>query len=324
MEKKKLILPTLSLSALLIAGSITYDAHHLFNRYPADFCEDNVDFYSEEIFPDAIEDNLQYTLNHSNFVPQGLSVSDDYFFISMYDFQHEFNSMINVYNKEGKLVNSCELRNKAHVGGISYDKKHQLLWVSSFFGHVDAYRLYDLVHKEQVFPLYKDLYLGRDLRSYNRPFETAVSYLAYDDDSLYVGNFTLNNKGTVKKYKVDIGSDRIVRLTEEKRFRVPNLVQGISFYESEGTKYMLLSRSCGIDVPSIIQIYKYDDSIDDYTNPLLNSKAFYFSPMIEQISTDDDTLYSLYESQATPYRDKSEEEKTLRKSDINDLLTYLK
>lgn len=324
MEKKKLILPTISLSALLIAGIISYDARHLYNKYPASFCEDDLDFYSEELFPEKIEDNLQYTLNHSNFVPQGLSISDDYFFISMYDYQHEFNSMVNVYDKSGNLINSCELHNKAHVGGVSYDPKHNLLWVSSILGNVDAYRLFDVLHKESAHPIYKDLYLGSGLRCYNKPFETAISYLAYYDDSLYVGNFTLRDKGTIKQYKVDIGTDRIVRLSEERRFKVPNLVQGISFYEKDNDKYMILSRSSGIGMPSIIQVFKYDESVDDYTQPLINSKAFYFSPMIEQIASDDENLYSLYESQATPYRDRTEKEKTLRKSDINDLLTYLK
>ena len=324
MDRKNLTIPALSLSAILIASAISYDAHHLYNRYPADFCKDTVGFYVDEDLPEELETNLQYTFNHSSMVPQGLSISDDYFFISMYDFAHYYNSIINVYNKGGNLVNSCELRNKAHVGGISYDPKHKLLWVSSVLGNVDAYRLFDIVHKEDAKPIYKDLYLGKNLRCYNKPFETAVSYLTYYDDSLFVGNYTLHNKGTIKQYKVNIGDDRVARLTEERTFKVPNLVQGISFYEKDNDKYMILSRSCGTDMPSILQIFKYDENVDDYTSPIINSKAFEFSPMIEQVSFDDESLYSLYESQANPYKESTKKEKSLKKSNINDLLNYLK
>ena len=87
---------------------------------------------------------------------------------------------------------------------------------------------------------------------------------------------------------------------------------------------MILSRSCGTNMPSILQIYKYDKNVDDYTNPLINSKAFKFSPMIEQISFDDELLYSLYESQSEPYKDNNSKEKSLKKSDINSLLDQLK
>ena len=321
--KKKKIIPTLSLSIVLAMGATAYEANHLYNIYPTKFYEETEDFYYDDLILEKIEDSLQQIFNYSSYVPQGLCISNDYFFISMYDFKKNSNSIINVYDRNGNFINSCELYNKAHVGGISIDFKNNLLWIPSFFGNVDAYRLNDIVCKKKANPIYKDLYLGEGLRCYDKPFESSISYLTYYDNSLYVGNFTLVGKGTIKQYKVDIDKDGVVRLTEISNFYVPNLVQGLSFYEKNDKKYMLLSRSCGTDMPSIVQIFIYDEKIDDYTKPIINSRSFHFSPMIEQITNNNESLYSLYESQSMPYKNETKKDKTLKKSSIDDLLNYI-
>ena len=323
MNKKKLIIPALSLSAILAATKFSSDFNSL-NIYSTELSKENVSFYTDETIPERIETNLRYTFNHTNMVPQGLTISDDYFFISMYDYYHLSNSMINVYDKDGNFINSCELYNKAHVGGISFDNKNNLIWVSSNFGNVDAYRSFDIINKENASPLYKDLYLGSNLRSYNRLFKTSISYLAFYNDSLFVGNFTLSEKGTIKQYEINFDKDRTVHLTETNRFKVPNLVQGISFYENNDDTYMILSRSYGPKIPSVLQIYKYDENIKDYTSPLINTKAFRYPPMIEQISSNEDSLYSLYESQAKPYNKEENNEKSIKKSNLPKILTYMK
>lgn len=318
MRKIELLIPAVSLSALLIASSFsnkTENYPYSYNSTPKAYT-----MFLDEDLPNAFEEYLTETLNTSKMVPQGLSISDDYIFVSMYDYSHINNSFIQVYDKEGSLVNVCSLRNKAHVGGISYDKERNLLWVSSYLGNVDAYGIFDIIHKDEAKPRYKDLYLGQGLRSYNNPFETAVSYLTMHNNSLYVGNFTLGRNGIVKQYEIDVDEERTIHLKEVNRFKVPNLVQGISFYEKDDNTYMILSRSRGIRVPSTLQIFKYDEGISDYTNPLINYRSFEFPPMIEQIATDKDSIYSLYESQSEPYRNDNNTENTLNKTNIKRLL----
>ena len=324
MNKKKLIIPALSLSVLLTATDFINNFNTT-NVYSTKLSKENVSFYTDETIPERIEINLRYTFNHTNMIPQGLTISDDYFFISMYDYYHLSNSMINVYDKDGNFVNSCELNNKAHVGGISYDNTNDLMWVSSTYGNVDVYRTKDIINKESAKPTYRNLYLGSSLRSYNRLFKTAVSYLSFYNNTLFVGNFTLSEKGTIKQFDISFDENRTIHLTEINRFKVPNLVQGISFYEKDDNTYMILSRSCGPKVQSVLQIYKYDENIKDYTSPLINTKAFTYPPMIEQITSTGDSLYSLYESQAKPYTNKVDSnEKSIKKSNLPKILTYMK
>lgn len=324
MNKKKLIIPALSLSAIIVATKLTGDFNSI-NIYSTDLSKENVSFYTDETIPKRIEANLRYTFNHTNMVPQGLTISDDYFFISMYDYYHLSNSMINVYDKDGNFVNSCELDNKAHVGGISYDNTNELIWVSSTYGNVDVYRSIDIVNRESAKPTYRDLYLGSNLRSYNKLFKTAISYLTFYNNTLFVGNFTLSEKGIVKQFDISFDKNRTVHLTEINRFKVPSLVQGISFYEKDDKTYMILSRSCGPKIPSALQIYKYNEEINDYTSPVINTKAFRFPPMIEQITSTGDSLYSLYESQAKPYSNKVDSnEKSIKKSNLPKILIYMK
>ena len=319
MRKIELLIPAVSLSALLAVSSFTSKNEN----YPYSYNNTTKAYttFIDEELPDAFEESLQYTLDNSNMVPQGLSISDDYIFVSMYDFYHINNSLVQVYTKDGDLINTCSLRNKAHVGGISYDKERNLLWVSSYLGNVDAYGVFDIVHKDEASPRYKDLYLGQDLRNYNNPFKTAVSYLTMHNNSLYVGNFTLGRNGIVKQYAIDVDEERTIHLKEVNRFKVPNLVQGISFYEKDDNTYMILSRSRGIKVPSTLQIFKYDEEITDYTNPLVNYKSFEFPPMIEQITTDNGSIYSLYESQSEPYKTDKNNGNTLNKTNVKTLLS---
>ncbi len=315
MKKIDKVLPALTLATLIAASCVSQTKDAFFTDT---YTEPSTTFIEDDASIE-IENNLRNTLKISSMVPQGISISDEYIFISMYDYNHINNSIIQAYSKDGSLLNTCTLHNKAHVGGISYDPNNKILWTSSILGNVDAYTEYNILHKDSANPIYKDLYLGGGLNSYNNPFASAVSYLTTYNDSIFVGNFTIFNKGTIKEYKMSFDEDRTVHLKEKRRFIVPNRVQGISFYEKDDETYMILSRSCGPKDASTLQIFKYNEKTNDYTQPVINSRRFAFPPMIEQITISGDRLYSLYESQSNPYEKKTKKEKTLQLTRINDL-----
>lgn len=67
----------------------------------------------------------------TNWVPQGLTQSKDDYYISVYDGDHQLNSMIFQIDKQSKKYQkSLILNSKAHVGGISYDENNQRLLYS--------------------------------------------------------------------------------------------------------------------------------------------------------------------------------------------------
>ncbi len=316
MEFTKKFIATLTLSALLITSTTTScDFRNQFKygvRYPK--------YYPEQSFEEldeSFEDSFDRLFQNTNLVPQGLTFDDNYMYVSMYDHDKRFNSVIVTLDFQGHFINICNLDNNAHVGGISYDRNNELIWVAAKNGNVDAYKKDTILNSTVASPYYKDLYVGKGLPNYINPFGTSVSFLTVKNDELFVGNFSLFDTGLIKRYKVKKNEDESIVLTMDGSFVVPNKVQGLSFFNKNGQDYMLLSRSFGNNDNSLIQIYKYDPSISDYMDQ--ESTAYEFPAMIEETFIKDGMLYSLYETNSNPYQDPNKKNKTLRMSRIDSL-----
>lgn len=270
-----------------------------------------------------IDDSIK-TYENSNMVPQGITSNSDYIFTSCYDGLGNNNSLIVTLDKEtGNLVNICELESKAHVGGIAFDESNNLIWVSSNNGNVNAYYPDIIAEQYQAEPKYKDLNVGTGLKNYKCPWKNSVASLTIYNNTLYVGSFTTTEKGLVKAYKIVENEDKTkIALTYIKSFTIPPQVQGITFYNNGTNTYLLLSRSYGKHASSIIQIFKYDETISDYTENI--PYIYYKAPsMLEQISVDEESLYTVYESAATKYQNGKEQVDTLHIFDLPKLTKKL-
>lgn len=263
-----------------------------------------------------IDDTIKNYQN-GNMVSQGITTTEDYILTSCYDPNCDNNSIIVTLDKEtGSLVNICELDIKAHVGGIAYDYEHNLIWVSANDGNINAYNIDKVTTEYQVNPKYQDLYVGKNLKNYKCPWKDSVAFLTLYNGNLYVGSFQATSNGLVKKYSIQEDKvERKITLTFESSFTIPAQVQGISFYEKDEDTYLLLSRSFGRHSSSIIQIFKYQENITDYTNSI--PYIYYKAPsMLEQITSDEDSLYSVYESAAKKYQGGKDEIDTLHIFDL--------
>lgn len=271
-----------------------------------------------------IDDSIPLSFN-SGMVPQGITIMDDYILTSSYDYFGDNNSEINVLDKNGKIINTCLIDCDAHVGGISYDVSNKLVWITGKSGEVNAYSSDDFLVKKELSPRYKSINVGKSLANYKCPWKNSVSYLTVYDNCLYVGSFSLNNFGIVKKYSINISPyDKKLTLSLEKQFKVPTRVQGISFYTKDNENYILLSRSYGRNIPSLLQIFKYSDDIEDYNNPDLRSVSFMAPEMMEQITICDEEAYTIFESGALPYKEKNETVDNICVLDANLLIKKLK
>lgn len=270
-----------------------------------------------------IDDSIK-TYENGNMVPQGITSSSDYIFTSCYDGLGNNNSLIVTLDKEtGHLVNICELDNKAHVGGIAFDPENNLIWVSSNNGNVNAYYLDNITGRYQSEPKYKDLNVGIGLKNYKCPWKNSVASLTIYNNTLYVGSFETTENGLVKAYKISENEDKTkVTLTYIKSFTIPAQVQGITFYNNGTNTYLLLSRSYGKHASSVIQIFKYDEQVTDYTKDV--PYIYYKAPsMLEQITADEESLYTVYESAATKYQNGKEQIDTLHIFDLPKLTKKL-
>lgn len=258
-----------------------------------------------------------------NMVPQGLTKVGDYYLISSYDFARIDNSCVYVLNQNNEMVNICDIGNKAHVGGIAYDSVNSLLWVTGEFGNINAYDINEILNNKAATPIYCDVDVGSGLKNYQNIFVNSVSYLTIFENKLYVGNFSLNGLGKVKEYSFNL-DDENMPLKLEHSFNVPDKVQGVSFYTYGDEKFIIFSRSYGNNVPSLLQIFKYDENIKDYSDGNLESVVVRMPSMIEQIYYEDTSLYAVYESAAKPYESHNIENKeTIDKLNIEEAVKRL-
>lgn len=295
-KRNKLTILSILTSAVIMTSSVPVDptTNSYISSYYDVLIDDIVDDYT------FVSENVNF-VPYNNYIPQGITVMNDYILVTNYDYYKDKNSIICVYDMDGNLVNKCVLGNKAHVGGITYDIDNDLVWVTSYCGMIDAYNSSDFLTESNITPLYKDILVGDDLENYRYPWLDTASFITYNDGYLYVGNFSLNDKGMVKKYTINIKDDEVI-LKYVDSFNIPDKVQGIAFYKKDNKDYILFSRSYGTDSPSVLQIFQYLEDVKNYRSTDLVSVTYRMEPMLEQVAIDGNSLYSLFESNARPYK----------------------
>lgn len=233
----------------------------------------------------------------SYLVPQGLCYVEPYTFISCYTTNDE-KSRVCMFNKNGELLKEIILNNKSHVGGIGYDSKNNLIWLSSSKGKVNSYRYTEFIKgdisSEKSYSVCDSSLGGSFLLEDGN---MVCSYLTVYSNRLYVGSFNKNTNGLIKVFDI-INDNYNISLKYVCEFIVPNKIQGITFYERDNTLYMFLSQSYTRVKDSKVLVYKYSDDIDNY-----EIIKFYFNlpPMLEQIVNNGRELLLLFESFAKKY-----------------------
>lgn len=230
-------------------------------------------------------------------VPQGLCYVEPYTFISCYTTNKE-NSRVCMFDKNGRCLKEIILDNKSHVGGISYDKKNELIWICSSKGIVDSYRYKEFIEGDissrRGYSVCDNSLGGSFLLEDGN---MVSSYLTVYLDKLYVGSFNKKTNGLIKVFDI-IRENGYASLKYVREFIVPNKIQGITFYSSGNSIYMILSRSYTRVRDSEVLVYRYSEDIDDYSK---YSFSFNLPPMLEQITDDNGKLLLLFESFAKKY-----------------------
>ncbi|MBE6145949.1 MAG: hypothetical protein E7171_04935 [Firmicutes bacterium] len=291
----KLTILSILTSTVIMTSSVPVDKTT--NSYISSYYDVLLDDITSEYV--LVDERVNY-VPQNNYVPQGIALVGDYFLTSNFDYYKDKNSMICVIDKDGKLVHKCMLDHDAHVGGIAYDEVNGLLFVTGYSGYILAYDIEDILHKDKVTAKYSNINVGDGLSNYVYPWVNSASFISIHDNELLVGNFSLRNTGKVKRYKYSIVEDEI-KLEYVSSFKIPDMVQGITFYKKDDKEYIIFSRSYGRDCPSVMQIFRYSEDIKNYRDEKLVSSSLRLEPMLEQITSRDNNIYALYESNARPY-----------------------
>lgn len=230
-------------------------------------------------------------------VPQGLCYVEPYTFISCYTTNKE-NSRVCMFDKNGVCLKEIILDNKSHVGGISYDKRNELVWICSSKGMVDSYRYKEFIEgdisSKRSYSVCDNSLGGSKLLEDGN---MVSSYLTVYLDKLYVGSFNKKTNGLIKVFDI-IRENGHTSLKYVREFIVPSKIQGITFYDSGNSTYMLLSRSYTRVKDSEILVFRYSKDIDDYSTSFF---SFNLPPMLEQITDNNGKLLLLFESFAKKY-----------------------
>ncbi len=233
--------------------------------------------------------------------PQGLAILPHYVIVSAYSAQHIGQSVLYVLDrKSGIYLKTIVLPGTPHVGGIAYDERDHILWVAyknevsgeSGVGGISLARIesYDLnqEHSAIAFDRWIAISTLED-----------VSYLAYAEGRLYLGQFVLKGTGQLVSYRVtkNIGLDQ----SSEQKYETTERIQGLTFYRG----YVFLSQSYGRKDSQLL-VFKWNEVLKSH---VILDEAHAFAtltlpPYLEQTAVDLNRLYLLFESASLLYRDK--------------------
>ena len=233
----------------------------------------------------------------TNYIPQGFCLIDDYTLITAYDYTKQNNSVIYIINKHNKLIKTVLLEDKYHVGGISYHKKSNSIYITGKSGtsngvssYINKYNFDDLLNKTNIQATSKFQVDNNNTLKSAITNKSSVAYLTIYNNDLYLGNFTIKNKGKIKKYNLDNNGDIISDscITLDNPYKK---TQGLCIYKKNNEYYYIFSTSLSRFKDSTIYISKL-------TNNNFNLvKKIKLPVMSEQINiTESNELSILFES----------------------------
>lgn len=245
--------------------------------------------------------------------PQGVTVDDEHMYISAYCGKHEHYSVLYVLDKAtGEYQKTVVLGGNSHAGGIAYVEQAAGLWITTNKSSVKGDGELSLVTMADI-----EAY---DLESNLKPIEytkrvdldetKAASSLTYYNGYLIVGHFEEEGLGKAVCYKLDENgvpylNGNIAAYPEDVVTSQGGLLleQGICADD----EHMYLTESYGKD-HSRFYVLDADPSKgiagwvefneDDFDHNLKMPRY------LEQVSSDGDTLYLIFEGAANKYRDR--------------------
>jgi hypothetical protein len=243
----------------------------------------------------------------TSMTPQGLAVTDTYTYISAYCSTKEHRSVIFVLDtKTGKYVKTLVLKNTTHAGGLAYDTKNDMLWVSSYLSVEEedgkvrraSISCITLASIEKY-----DMYKKNKAIAYRNTCEImfpATSFVTIYGGYLYVGYWKKDkdSQSMAAGYEITNGGTAIAKEADQS-FYIPGRVQGMQVYRNN----IILSISYGLD-DSKIEVYNMANG--ELSNINYKSQTpeqtISLPQKLEQIYSYNGKLYCLFESGSYAYR----------------------
>ena len=244
----------------------------------------------------------------TSMTPQGIAVTDKYTYISAYCSTKKHRSVIFMLDTEtGDYVKTIVLKDTTHAGGLAYDTKNDVLWVSSYLSISDEDNKRTRHASISCFTLnameaYDFGVTKRSLmyKSTCAVMFPATSFITYYDGHIYAGyrKKDKNSYSMASSYEIINGGTEIADEADD-AFYIPGRVQGLQVYRNE----IIFSISYGVD-ESRIEVY---DTMSGELSSVNYSNAkprqeLKLPQKLEQIYSFNGRLYCLFESGSFAYR----------------------
>ncbi|SEM26787.1 Glycerophosphoryl diester phosphodiesterase [Butyrivibrio sp. ob235] len=227
-----------------------------------------------------------------DFVVQGFTDTGDVLVVSAYDKKGEKTSIVYLFTREGELLHRVDMQTMAHAGGLAFDERNDLLWITGENGHVLAAPWKEVLDGSFAGDYVTDF----DGELVNHGGSHVASFIGMYDGDLYVGSYCIGQSGKLRKYDVSDSSNPVM----VKEVDIPDCIQGVTFYrDDEDKEFMILSQSHEVDDAHLLT-FEYGEDIDSYDEPL---RSELMPEGSENLQMTDEGLYILFESGSKPYRE---------------------
>lgn len=236
--------------------------------------------------------------------PQGITVCEKYIFISAYCHAHKHNSVIfELERRTGKVIKEIVLGDLTHVGGLAYDKLHEVLWIAS---EVPSSKGGKLTRRAGVASIRQREIDAYDFSKEKKPIEYSAksatmfpraSFITYYSGYIFSGYWVKSKSTSSNAAGFRIMPDGITIDSKPTMIAsIPGRVQGMAFYRDK----VILTRSYGLS-ESKIEVFDLRINCGSFaTNRLVQQLVL--PQMLEQIYAYDDKAYTIFESGAFAYR----------------------
>ena len=244
----------------------------------------NFETSTVNFFKKLVNKTLEYPeIKKEGFTPQGITTVGNNYLVSAY--KKGENSKIYIYDKvTKKLTGEIILNNRAHVGGISYDEKNNILYVAGSNGKVNIYdynKIKKNLTKSKVVNLNTDMEassikidnnitINKKEPNNNSSIQTRVgksATLYQKDGKLYVATFDGVHNGEVVEYKTKIvesasGAKKFQSYITNK-YEIEPRTQGIAEVNYNNKDYLVTTQSIGFTSSQITLYEKNGNSIQE-------------------------------------------------------------
>lgn len=177
-------------------------------------------------------------IRQEKYIVQGYTVIDDEIVISAYNPGDPSKLYFYDKNKE-KFKRSVTLNSKAHVGGVTYDDKNKIIFVTGSLGRVMSF------NKKDLKPIKNNISL-EGITNIN------MATIYYHNKKLYAATFGI--RGKLFEIEYEYNKEEITLKSIKQIFKTGLATQGIAFYKN----YLVVSSSYGKGVKSKLSIYDKD------------------------------------------------------------------